>query len=80
MVEIEVTAEDVFGVVTKTSWTTGGKHSFMRSVVIRTGKSKCLPNMCLQMAKGDLDFLKERNICSACCLCSVLTMDGGACR
>lgn len=35
--------------------------------------------MCLQMAKGDLDFLKERNICSACCLCSVLTIDGGAC-
>lgn len=31
------------------------------------------------MAKGDLDFLKERNICSACCLCSVLTIDGGAC-
>lgn len=37
-----------------------------------------LPRMCLQMAKGDLDFLKERNTCSACCLCSVLTMDGGA--
>lgn len=36
--------------------------------------------MCLQMAKGDLDFLKERNTCSACCLCSVLTIDGGACK
>lgn len=36
--------------------------------------------MCLQMAKGDLDFLNERNMCSACCLCSVLTMDGGACK
>lgn len=36
------------------------------------------PSMCLQIAKGDLDFLKERNMCSACCLCSVLTMDGGA--
>lgn len=32
------------------------------------------------MAKGDFDFLKERNTCSACCLCSVLTMDGGACK
>lgn len=41
---------------------------------------KELPKMCLQMAKGDLDFLKERNMCSACCLCSVLTMDGGACK
>lgn len=40
---------------------------------------KSLPKMCLQMAKGDLDFLKERNMCSACCLCSVLTIDGGAC-
>lgn len=37
-----------------------------------------LPRMCLQMANGDLDFRKERNTCSAWCLCSVLTMDGGA--
>lgn len=36
--------------------------------------------MCLQMANGDLDFLNERKTCSACCLCSVLTMDGGACK
>lgn len=38
------------------------------------------PRMCLHNAYGDFVFLKLRNSCSAVCLCSLLTMFGGACK
>lgn len=34
--------------------------------------------MCLQTANGDFDFLNDKNMCSACWRCSLLTMEGGA--
>lgn len=40
--------------------------------------SEHLPNICLHTANGDLDFLNDKNMCSACWRCSLLTMDGGA--
>ena len=39
-----------------------------------------LPKICLQTANGDFDFLNDKNMCSACWRCSVLTMEGGALR
>jgi len=38
------------------------------------------PRICLHNAYGDFVFLKLRNSCSAVCLCSLLTMLGGACK
>lgn len=34
----------------------------------------------MQTANGDFDFLNDKNICSACWRCSVLTMEGGTLR
>lgn len=40
--------------------------------------SEYLPKICLQTANGDFDFLNDKNMCSACWRCSLLTMEGGA--
>lgn len=34
----------------------------------------------MQTANGDFDFLNDKNMCSACWRCSLLTMEGGALR